>query len=187
MKISSSIETSRQWESCFSRILKNFLQISLLERVKTNSVCHSTFAFLHFCIFDKSVWSWKRKSTFLLQHFFKPYLRLDFWKKKNSSKISFLEISREISILNLNLESFSFHIHFSKKSESKIFSLCTSRKKVKAKKFTFHFSDKSENIFFHFSLLGLFKPTLAGPDLSQLHKVKNIWACVKICWNEFGS
>ena len=141
--------------------------------MKTNSVCHSTST-ISSCFFDKSVWSWKRKSTFLLQHFFKPYLRLDFGKKKNSSKISFLEISREISILNLNLESFSFHIHFSKKSESKIFSLCTSRKKVKAKKFTFHFSDKSENIFFHFSLLGLFKPTLAGPDLSQLHKVKNI-------------
>ena len=45
---------------------------------------------------------------------------------------------------------FDFTFHFSKKSESIFFSLCTSRKRVKA-------------FLFHFSLLELQKPTLAGP------------------------
>merc|ERR1712038_1260376 len=45
---------------------------------------------------------------------------------------------------------FDFTFHFSKKSESILFSLCTSRKRVKA-------------FFFHFTLLELQKPTLAGP------------------------
>ena len=45
---------------------------------------------------------------------------------------------------------FDFTFHFSKKSESILISLCTSRKRVKA-------------FYFHFSLLELQKPTLAGP------------------------
>merc|ERR1712027_83564 len=45
---------------------------------------------------------------------------------------------------------FDFTFHFSKKSESILFSLCTSRKRVKA-------------FCFHFSFLELQKPTLAGP------------------------
>merc|ERR1711954_425705 len=49
---------------------------------------------------------------------------------------------------------FDFTFHFSKKSESIFFSLCTSRKKVKA-------------FYFHFSLLELQKPTLAGPCILQ--------------------
>ena len=47
---------------------------------------------------------------------------------------------------------FDFTFHFSKKSESILISLCTSRKRVKA-------------LYFHFSLLELQKPTLAGPWL----------------------
>ena len=45
---------------------------------------------------------------------------------------------------------FDFTFHFSKKIESICFSLCTSRKRVKAFFFTLHFSKKSEN--FSFSL-----------------------------------
>ena len=45
---------------------------------------------------------------------------------------------------------FDFTFHFSKKSESILISLCTSRKRVKAFFFTLHFSKKSES--FSFSL-----------------------------------
>ena len=43
---------------------------------------------------------------------------------------------------------FDFTFHFSKKSESILFSLCTSRKRVKAFFFTLHFSKKSESFLF---------------------------------------
>ena len=42
---------------------------------------------------------------------------------------------------------FDFTFHFSKKSESILISLCTSRKRVKAFFFTLHFSKKSESFF----------------------------------------
>ena len=72
---------------------------------------------------------------------------------------------------------FDFTFHFLKKSKSFFFSLCTSPKRVKTLFITLHFSKKSESIFFslctsrkrmkafyfHFSLLELQKPTLAGP------------------------
>ena len=83
-------------------------------------------------------------------------------KKSRFSRM--VKNSREFSLLDLDLEAFWFHfsllekewkhfdftLHFSKKSESIFFSLCTSRKRVKA-------------FLFHFSLLELQKPTLAGP------------------------
>ena len=43
---------------------------------------------------------------------------------------------------------FDFTFHFSKKSESILISLCTSRKRVKAFFFTLHFSKKSESFLF---------------------------------------
>ena len=43
---------------------------------------------------------------------------------------------------------FDFTFHFSKKSESISFSLCTSRKRVKTFIFTLHFSKKSESFLF---------------------------------------
>ena len=83
-------------------------------------------------------------------------------KKSRFSRM--VKNSREFSLLDLDLEAFWFHfsllekewkhfdftLHFSKKSESIFFSLCTSWKRVKA-------------FYFHFSLLELQKPTLAGP------------------------
>ena len=71
-------------------------------------------------------------------------------KKSRFSRI--VKNSREFSLLDLDLEAFWFHfsllekewkhfdftLHFSKKSESIFFSLCTSQKRVKA--FFFHFS-----------------------------------------------
>ena len=56
---------------------------------------------------------------------------------------------------------FDFTFHFSKKSESILISLCTSRKRVKA-------------FYFHFSLLELQKPTLAGP-WNSLVEVYRVW------------
>ena len=53
---------------------------------------------------------------------------------------------------------FDFTLHFSKKSESIFFSLSTSRKRVK-------------DFYFHFSLLELQKPTLAGPCLLNAYLV----------------
>ena len=101
-------------------------------------------------------WSWKTTTNniFLLS-------------QNNSVESRFARIktnSREFSPLDLGLEAFWFHfsllekewkhfdftLHFSKKSESIFFSLCTSRKRVKA-------------FYFHFSLLKLQKLTLAGP------------------------
>merc|ERR1719412_269997 len=59
---------------------------------------------------------------------------------------------------------FDFTFHFSKKSESILISLCTSRKRVKAFFFSLCTSRKRVKAFyFHFSLLELQKPTLAGP------------------------
>ena len=91
------------------------------------------------------------------------------WLSRNKSvqKSCFsriVENSREFSLFDLDLEAFWFHfsllekewkhffftLHFSKKSENILFSLCTSRKRVKA-------------FLFHFSLLELQKPTLASP------------------------
>ena len=83
-------------------------------------------------------------------------------KKSRFSRM--VKNSREFSLLDLDLEAFWFHfsllekewkhfdftLHFSKKSESIFFSLCTSRKRVKA-------------FYFHYSLLELQKPTPAGP------------------------
>ena len=58
--------------------------------------------------------------------------------------------SREFSLLDLVLEAFWFHFPLLEKEWKHFFSLCTSRKRVKA-------------FCFHFSLLELQKPTLAGP------------------------
>ena len=61
----------------------------------------------------------------------------------------FLENSREISLLDLDLEAFSFHFSFSKRVNQIFSSLFTSRKKWK-------------RFFFSLSLLELSIPTLAG-------------------------
>ena len=88
-------------------------------------------------------------------------------KKSRFSRM--VKNSREFSLLDLDLEAFWFHfsllekewkhfdftLHFSKKSESIFFSLCTSRKRVKA-------------FCFHFSLPELQKPTLTGPCIVNL-------------------
>ena len=78
-------------------------------------------------------------------------------------------VSRELQRILQNFhfsisKHFDFTFHFSKKSESILFSLCTSRKRVKAFFFSFCTSRKRVKAFcFHFSLLELQKPTLAGP------------------------
>ena len=80
---------------------------------------------------------------------------------QSPARASFLEKSREffsftsssrfrtisISLSLLETKDYFFTFHFSKKVKPF---------------FTFHFLDKSESIFFYFSLLELFKPTLAG-------------------------
>ena len=64
---------------------------------------------------------------------------------------------------------FDFTFHFSKKSESILISLCTSRKKVKTIFFSLCTSRKRVKAFyFHFSLLELQKPTLAGPCVAEV-------------------
>ena len=62
---------------------------------------------------------------------------------------------------------FDFTIHFSKKSESIFFLLCTSRKRVKV-------------FCFHFSLLELQKPTLAGPCIMEIWYKKGCESCEHI-------
>ena len=79
---------------------------------------------------------------------------------KNSQKFSLLDLSLEafwfhFSLLEKEWKHFLFTLHFSKKSNGSFFSLCTSRKTVKA-------------FIFHFSLLELPRPTLAGAWLEQL-------------------
>ena len=111
-------------------------------------------------------------------------------KKSRFSRI--VKNSREFSLLDLDLEAFWFHfsllekewkhfdftLHFSKKSESILFSLCTSRKRVKA--YFFHFAllekewkpklftsrIKVKAYFFHFS--NSLNPLSLGPALDTL-------------------
>ena len=111
------------------------------------------------------------------------------WLSQNKSvqKSRFSRIvknSREFSLLDLDLEAFWFHfsllekewkhfdftLHFSKKSESIFFSLCTSRKRVKA-------------FLFHFSLLELQKPTLACPCCQVLLPKQQTWAGLIFIFN----
>ena len=66
---------------------------------------------------------------------------------QNSYFSRFLKNSQGISLLNLNLESFSFLLfHFFQREKAK----------------TFHFSDKSECIFFTFHFSNTFNPLLLG-------------------------
>merc|ERR1712122_324633 len=69
---------------------------------------------------------------------------------KNLVSRELLRILENFHFSILISKHFDFTFHFSKKSESIFFSLSTSRKRVKA-------------FYFHFSLLELQKPTLAGP------------------------
>ena len=105
----------------------------------------------------KMVWIWKLSSFLVFVNFSKIFKK--FW---------ILENSREISLLDLDLEAFSFHFslleksesdfyftfHFSKRVNQIFISLFTSRKEWI--RFSFHFSllEKSETDFhftFHFS------------------------------------
>ena len=80
-------------------------------------------------------------------------------QKKIVEKSRFSRIVEEFSVS----KHFDFTFHFSKKSESILISLCTSRKRVKAF-FSLCTSWKRVKAFyFHFSLLERKKPTLAGP------------------------
>ena len=113
---------------------------------------------------------------------------------KNLNFQEFLENSQEISLLDLDLEAFSFHFSFSKRVNQIFSSLFTSRKKWKRfifhfsllEKsepdfyFTFHFSEKVKEIYFSLSLLELSIPTLAGHDdnhrlLIWYHQISSIW------------
>ena len=69
-------------------------------------------------------------------------------KKSRFSRI--VKNSREFSLLDLDLEAFWFHYSLNEKEWKHFFSFCTSRKRVKV-------------FCFHFSLLELQIPTLAGP------------------------
>ena len=71
---------------------------------------------------------------------------------RSRSRVIFISLS----LLKKEWKQNLFTLHFSKKSESQNFSLFTSRIKVKA-------------YFFHFSLLELFKPTLAGAWFGQFN------------------
>ena len=81
--------------------------------------------------------------------------------------------SREFSLLDLDLEAFWFHFSLLEKSESILFSLCTSRKRVKTFFFTLHFSKKSESFLF----------SLFTPRTSKTHSrwslpwSSAIWSC----------
>ena len=97
-------------------------------------VCHLTSAISSW-FFDKSVRSWEKKSTLNL---FKPYFRLDLEGTKLVKNLVSRDFSKILQKFHF-LISISSHFHFT----------FTSQKRVKAK--TFHFSDKSESIFFHFS------------------------------------
>merc|ERR1711989_23765 len=69
---------------------------------------------------------------------------------------------------------FDFTFHFSETSESILISLCTSRKRVKAF-FSLCTSRKRVKAFyFHFSLLELQKPTLAGPCPEPRHSTSHL-------------
>ena len=106
----------KRWKLCI------FHSYFSRKKSEKNSVCHSISAISSY-IFDKSVRSWKRKST--LNHIF----RLDFGRKKLVKNL----VSRDLSKF---LEKFHFlilissHYHFT----------FTSLKRVKAK-------------YFHFALL----------------------------------
>ena len=94
------------------------------------------------------VWIWKLSSFFVFGNFSKIFKK--FW---------ILENSREISLLDLDLEAFSFHFslleksesyfyftfHFSKRVNQIFISLFTSRKE--RIKFSFHFSKRVKQIF----------------------------------------
>ena len=108
----------------------------------------------------KMVWIWKLSSFLVFGNFSKIFKK--FW---------ILENSREISLLDLDLEAFSFHFSLLEKSESDFY-------------FTFHFSKRVNQIFislftsrkewnrfsFHFSLLELSISTLAGHWYMDFHK-----------------
>ena len=100
---------------------------------------------------------WQTDDLFNKYHF-------KYWGRVDLGQEHLLKLNfRFFSLLDLGLEAFWFHfsllekewkhlfftLQFSKKSESIFFSLCTSRKRVKAS-------------FFHFSLLELLRSTLAG-------------------------
>ena len=111
----------------------------------------------------KMVWIWKLSSFLVFGNFSKIFKK--FW---------ILENSREISLLDLDLEAFSFHFSLLEKSESDFY-------------FTFHFSKRVNQIFislftsrkewnrfsFHFSLLELSISTLAGHWSSQPYSHHN--------------
>ena len=96
---------------------------------------------------------------------------------KNSREFSFLDLNLEafwlhFSLLEKKSESiFFFNLHFSKKSESIYFSLCTSWKRVRA-------------CLFHFSLLELQRPTLAGPWCVCQFFLEDCWSLCFCCWTE---
>ena len=122
------------------------------------------------------VWIWKLSSFLVFGNFSKIFKK--FW---------ILENSREISLLDLDLEAFSFHFslleksesdfyftfHFSKRVNQIFISLFTSRKEWI--RFSFHFSllEKSETDFhftFHFSNFQypLSQDTLSNPVVEPL-------------------
>ena len=113
----------------------------------------------------KIVKSWK--SPWLLPHG-KPFVSAVLFGFHGINLFKNL-VSRELLRILKNFhfsisKHFDFTFHFSKRSESILISLCTSRKRVKAFFFSLCTSRKRVKAFyFHFSLLELQKPTLAGP------------------------
>ena len=129
---------------------------AFLERKIENEFCLSLNLEISFYIFQECQFM----GTTTSYSFSEPYFSFFFGRKK-------IVKTRVPWYFSGILEKFHFwvssHFHFAFttwKNVKTIFSLYTSRKRVKAN--TFHFSGKSESIFFHFSLLQIFIPTRSG-------------------------